>query len=184
MPASSSCISSLREPLGTFAQTRADTYTWACRTSRGTRYADIAVSEEWVTLDIPLELNDDVLVGFLLETQGAVQIRNSYYYTEVNDENIRPVELALCTTTFKNENYILPNVELVRKRIIETDEPISGHFSMHVVDNGRTLDAKDVESERIFLHPNPNAVERRFCPRHDRGHGTGPARHPRAAYGR
>lgn len=28
---------------------------------------------------------------------------------------------------------------------------------MHVVDNGRTLDAKDVESERIFLHPNPNA---------------------------
>lgn len=140
----------------TFAQTRADTYTWHVeRLEDAVR--DIAVSEEWVTLDIPLELNDDVLVGFLLETQGAVQIRNSYYYTEVNDENIRPVELALCTTTFKNENYILPNVELVRKRIIETDEPISGHFSMHVVDNGRTLDAKDVESERIFLHPNPNA---------------------------
>lgn len=35
---------------------------------------------------------------------------------------------------------------------------------MHVVDNGRTLDAKDVESERIFLHPNPNAVERAVLP--------------------
>lgn len=140
----------------TFAQTRADTYTWHVERLEDT-VRDIAVSEEWVTLDIPLELNDDVLVGFLLETQGAVQIRNSYYYTEVDDENIRPVELALCTTTFKNENYILPNVELVKTRIIETNEPISEHFSMHVVDNGRTLDAKDVESERIFLHPNPNA---------------------------
>lgn len=140
----------------TFTQTRADTYTWHVECLDATR-RDIAASEEWITLDIPLELNDDVLVGFLLESQEAVQIRNSYYYTQIDDESVRPVELALCTTTFKNENYILPNVELVKKRIVETDEPISEHFSMHVVDNGRTLDAKDVESEHIFLHPNPNA---------------------------
>lgn len=140
----------------TFTQTRADTYTWHVECLDATR-RDIAASEEWITLDIPLEINDDVLVGFLLESQEAVQIRNSYYYTQIDDESVRPVELALCTTTFKNENYILPNVELVKKRIVETGEPISEHFSMHVVDNGRTLDAKDVESEHIFLHPNPNA---------------------------
>lgn len=114
MPASSSCISSLREPLARSRKRSADTYTWHVeRLEDAVR--DIAVSEEWVTLDIPLELNDDVLVGFLAGDTGTVQIRNSYYYTEVNDENIRPVELALCTTTFKNENYILPNVELDQK---------------------------------------------------------------------
>lgn len=76
-----------------FTQTRADTYTWHAERLDTTR-RDIAASEEWVTLDIPLELDDDVLVGFLLESQGAVQIRNSYYYTQIDDESIRPVELA------------------------------------------------------------------------------------------
>ena len=146
----------LRGDACTYVQTRADSYTWQSERLENTT-REIAAGDDWHVFDIPLQLNDDVLVGFMLETEGDVQIRGSYYYTQVDEADIRPVELALCTTTFKNEDYILPNVELVKERIIEADEPASAHFSMHVVDNGRTLDAADVESERIFLHPNPNA---------------------------
>ena len=140
----------------TFTQTRGDTYTWHAEKLEATT-REIGPNDDWAILDIPLELHDDTLVAFMLETQGAVRIRNSYYYTELDETDIRPVELALCTTTFKNEEYILPNIELVKERIIEASEPASTHFHMHVVDNGRTLDAADVESERIHLHPNPNA---------------------------
>lgn len=139
-----------------FTQTRGDTYTWHPEYLEGTR-RELDDSDTWVELDIRLELDDDVLVGFVLETLGDVEIRNGYYYTQLETDQVHPVELALCTTTFKNEDYVLPNVELVKKRIIEAQEPISDHFQMHVVDNGRTLDAAVVESTRVHLHPNPNA---------------------------
>lgn len=147
----------LRGAACTYVQTRGDTYTWHAEKIESTA-RELEASDEWTILDIPLELDDDdILVGFMLGAQGDVQIRNGFYYTEVEDDNIRPVELALCTTTFKNENYIFPNIELVKKRIIAAGEPASDHFQMHIVDNGRTLDAASVEGDRVHLHPNPNA---------------------------
>lgn len=139
-----------------FVQTHGDSYTWHAEKLENT-HIEIKENKNWSSLDIPLEIADDVLVGFALETEGSVRIRKSYYYTEIDENELRSVELALCTTTFKNEDYILPNVELVKKRIIDAGEPISEHFHMHVVDNGRTLDAASIEDERVRVHANPNA---------------------------
>lgn len=139
-----------------FIQTRADTYSWSPDLLQDSSRR-IDESSEWKSIDIPLTVGDDVLVGFVLDTDGEAWIKNSYYYTDIDESYVRAVELALCTTTFKNERYILPNVELVKEKVIGSNEAIAEHFEMHVVDNGRTLDAKDVESEHIHLHPNPNA---------------------------
>lgn len=146
----------LRGTACTYVQTRADTYTWTAEQLENTR-RDIPANDAWTVLDIPLVLSNDVLVGFMLETQGEVFIRNSFYYTKLHDEQINTVELALCTTTFKNEDYILPNIELIKERIIQTDEPIAQHFTLHVIDNGRTLDARNIEQPHIHVHSNPNA---------------------------
>ncbi len=140
-----------------YVQTRAHRYSWHEERLEHT-YREIEPGEDWATLDIPLEIApDDVLVAFALETTGILRIRKSYYYTELDDAEIRPVELALCTTTFKNEKYITSNVALVKERIVAADEPISKHFHMHVVDNGRTLEPGELEGERVEVHPNPNA---------------------------
>lgn len=146
----------LRGAACTYVQTRADSYTWTAEQLEDTRRT-IPANDAWTILDIPLQLNQDVLVGFMLASKGEVYIRNSFYYTELEQEEIDTVELALCTTTFKNENYILPNIELIKKRIIQADEPIAQHFTLHVIDNGRTLDARALEEACIHVHPNPNA---------------------------
>lgn len=116
----------------------------------------VEASDTWQNLDIPLKVTDDmVLIGFSVETQGRVYIRNGYYALDyVGDE--RPVELALATTTFKKESYITHNIGLIRQKIVESGEDIADHFHMYVIDNGRTLDASALNSKRIQIIPNDN----------------------------
>lgn len=100
--------------------------------------------------------DDDVMDAFIIDAEGEIELRNSYYTAQVPDGSIRPIELALSTTTFKKEEFIKHNIDLVRTKIVETDELISKHFRMYVVDNGRTLDAEKLSSKNITVFPNDN----------------------------
>lgn len=136
--------------------THADSFSWESNPVEGSSF-EIKESSEWLVFDLPvITYENDVLNSFMIESNGPVFIRRSFFYTDVDDECVRPVELALCTTTIGKEDYIRKNVDLVRKYILESNEDISSHFMMHVVDNGRTLDAREIESTGIVLHPNPN----------------------------
>ncbi len=147
----------LKGAAATLAQTRADSYSYHSERICGTE-TGIAASEEWQACDIELELDaTEVVHAFSLATSGSVYIRNAYYYTEVDPARLHDVELALCTTTFKKEEYVQRNVEVINKRLLASGEDVAGHFHMHIVDNGRTLDAAELESEHISVHPNPNA---------------------------
>lgn len=116
----------------------------------------VEASDTWQNLDIPLKVTDDmVLIGFSIETQGRVYIRNGYYALDYEGYE-RPVELALATTTFKKESYITHNIGLIRQKIVESGEDIADHFHMYVIDNGRTLDASALTSKRIQIIPNDN----------------------------
>lgn len=114
-------------------------------------------SESWQIIDMPFKLQDtDIMDGFIIEAEGELELRNSYYTAQIPDGSARNVELALSTTTFKKESFITHNIALVKKQIIETNEPVSKHFRMYVVDNGRTLDAKALTTDRITVFPNDN----------------------------
>ena len=82
------------------------------------------------------------VIGFSLDVRGSVTLAKAYYYARVAEEQINPVNLALCTTTFLKEDYIVPNIELVKEEILSCDEAIASNFHMFVIDNGRTLDAE------------------------------------------
>ena len=117
----------------------------------------LSVSSSWQAIDLPLVVDDqDILIGFGLQTEGELQVRNSFYSAEVNSSDIRPVELAIATTTFRKEDYITRNIALVRERIIGSEERAANHITMHVVDNGRTLDPA-LAGGAVYIHPNPNA---------------------------
>ncbi|KFI67189.1 glycosyltransferase [Bifidobacterium magnum] len=136
-------------------QTMGDTFAAHPILVEGTeRHLD--ASRSWQTLDIPLVVNDEmVLVGFKIVTEGKVEIRNSYYELELSEEQ-RPVELVLSTTTFKKESFIINNVNLIKSHIVDSKDDIANHFHMYVMDNGRTLDAEALSSERITVVPNDN----------------------------
>ncbi len=57
----------------------------------------------------------EILHAFNISTEGPVNIRNAYYYCDCEELDIHPVELALATTTFKKEDYIVRNVSLLQK---------------------------------------------------------------------
>lgn len=140
----------------TFTQTRADSFNYRPDAVEGTSF-EIPASDQWRSFDIDLVVEDsDEVVAFTLTCEGDVELRGSYYSASVPDDKIREVELALCTTTFRKEDYIVPNIELVRKGIVESDEAIAAHFHMHVVDNGKTLDVEKLSGKGITIHPNPN----------------------------
>ena len=114
-------------------------------------------SDEWTCIDIELSSNrHEVVQSFLIRTEGELRLRNAYYYAEVIDSSVRPVELALATTTFKKENYVTRNIDLIKQKLLASDELVASHFTVHVIDNGRTLQADDIAGEHVYLHPNPN----------------------------
>lgn len=116
----------------------------------------VGKSDEWHNVDIDLQIADTaVLVGFIISTEGAVEIRNGYYELEVSEEP-RDVELVLATTTFKKESFVISNINLVRENIVESGEHIADHFNMYVMDNGRTLDKQTLDSDHITIVPEGN----------------------------
>lgn len=139
----------------TLWQTKADAFS-----ERPARVAasrrELAASDEWQTLDVELSVDDDaVLVGFALETAGRVVLGTCYYAVEPV-RPLRDVELCLATTTFKKESFIEANIAAIGESILSGTDDIARHFTMHVIDNGRTLDVDRLQRDRITISPNDN----------------------------
>lgn len=113
-------------------------------------------SSEYGVLDIQLPLKDIILGGFKLKSSGATAVRNAYWYTNTSEDKIRPIKLALSTTTFRKEDYVIPNIESIKNEILASDEPIANSFHMFVIDNGQTLDHEGLSDEGVSVLPNPN----------------------------
>lgn len=114
-------------------------------------------SAGWRHVEIDLSLVDDeVLHGFSIVAEKQTEIRNAYYCADVELKQVRQVELSLVTTTFKKEDYITRNIERIKSGILSLDEPVAAHFTLHVIDNGRTLSPQSLETSHIHIHPNPN----------------------------
>jgi galactofuranosylgalactofuranosylrhamnosyl-N-acetylglucosaminyl-diphospho-decaprenol beta-1,5/1,6-galactofuranosyltransferase len=147
----------LRGAACAFVQTRADSLSWSAEDIPSTR-TEIPASQQWRSYDFRMAGDSaDVIEGFRIDAEGDVEIRDARYGAIVDSGLIRPVELALCTTTFKKEQYVMHNIELVRRNLLGSDDPVARHFTMHVVDNGRTLDADGLSGGRVHVWPNDNA---------------------------
>ena len=105
-------------------------------------------------LDVP-QTDKDIL-SFVLQVRGSAKLYDAYYYAEVEESAINPVKLALSTTTFKKEQYIVPNIELVKREVLGSDDPVAKAFHMFVVDNGQTLDAEALSDSGVTVVPNKN----------------------------
>lgn len=109
-----------------------------------------------MVFDLLIPETDYEVIGFALDVRGGVVLEKAYYYARVAEEQINPVKIALCTTTFLKEDYIIPNIELVKNEVLAADDVIAKNFHMFVIDNGRTLDAEALSDEGVTVLPNPN----------------------------
>ena len=101
--------------------------------------------------------NKEQILGFEIKTFGEVKVFGGYYEGEFGEKNTKNVELALATTTCRKEEYIKENVKRLKVGILDSEEDMSSHFKIHIVDNGRTLKREDFpEDARIYYHSNKN----------------------------
>lgn len=113
-------------------------------------------SDEYRSYEMRLPASDAVLLSFALRSEEGVLVRGARFFVDVDEGLVRPVRLALATTTFRKEDYIVPNIESVRREILECDEPVSQGFHLFVIDNGRTLDAEALSGAGVTVLPNAN----------------------------
>lgn len=119
--------------------------------------AEVDASEGPVTVDVELPRAKSAVCGFAIDVpQGSVRLASGSYCTDLDVSKTRPVELVLATTTFRKEEYITRNIELIRKEVLGCGDAIDGHFQMVVVDNGRTLDADGLSGGGVTVVPNAN----------------------------
>lgn len=142
---------------GSLEQTWLNRFDYKTRTTQQQVVFDASdeVHEVALTLDYPKEA---VISGFTLSTEGPLEVLDAGYYLEVCEEP-RTIELALCTTTFKKEAYITKNISKIKHEILaDSASPLAQHLTVHVVDNGRTLNPAEIETanKTVQLHPNPN----------------------------
>ena len=122
------------------------------------KQAPFSSDVELVSLAISVCLENFDLIGFSIsseESNTATLVKGCYTAT-VDECEVNRVDLALSTTTFKNERYIIPNIDLVKAGISKEDGPIRDHFHMFVVDNGQTLDSESLSDELVTVLSNPN----------------------------
>ena len=111
--------------------------------------------KETVCIAFPDECKEQ-MVAFEIHPYADCELYGGYYTGEYMESDVREVELALATTTCFKEEYIIHNMELLKNEILESDDEISRHFYIHVVDNGRTLEPEKYNCDRLTVHPNKN----------------------------
>lgn len=109
------------------------------------------------TIEYEFPENDQQMVGVQITALGNCEIYGGNYYLAINAKDMQYVNLSLATTTHKKEDFIKKNVELIKKHIVNSDDEIAKNFTLHVVDNGRTLSKNDISGKNIILHSNINS---------------------------
>lgn len=138
-----------------YTQTRADKYAQKPALVKESEHT-FQASRTYKTHEIKLvESPGDVLLGFTITPKEDLILKRATYLAEVDSKDISKVQLALCTTTFKKEAYVTKNIAHIREEILAKPE-FSKNFIMHVVDNGRTLNAEELSHDGVVVHPNPN----------------------------
>ncbi len=99
---------------------------------------------------------DSALLAFEIETDSDCRLYGGWYEGRFDEADQRPVNLSIATTTFKKEEFIQSNLQLLQQELLNSPDEIREHLWIHVVDNGRTLDPDKWNSDRITIHPNKN----------------------------
>lgn len=120
-------------------------------------YTVNALERETFEFPVDISRNDNVYFTLKAISPNAA-FYESNYYTEILDTDLNPVNIDLVMCTFKREQYIKRNIDLIVNDFLGNDT-FNGaeHFHIKVVDNGQTLDPKEIEVPGLVkLYPNLN----------------------------
>ncbi len=103
-------------------------------------------------------LNEKGCLTFELEACEDNSIfYGGYYESLVDEEKINPVCIAIGICTYKREQFLINNLELLAKEFLENVESeLYEKIDVYVSDNGNTLSYDKLNKKNIFVFPNRN----------------------------
>lgn len=114
---------------------------------------------EAVTLlyDFSRETGNGFLYLEVTALSKEVVLEPGYYGSPIPDARLNPTKLAAVICTYKREDYVKRNLQHLNQSIFaQPQQEIARHVEVFVVDNGKTLDRAEIETEQIRLFPNKN----------------------------
>jgi GT2 family glycosyltransferase len=120
------------------------------------------VDDSFVEVILPVHYDRATLTSFELFAESPCTIFKGYYSACSFEELFNPVDISLCMTTFKKEEFVVANIELFKSEILGSSdrmgmEELAEHLFVNVIDNGRTLLPALYETPSVRIHQNPNA---------------------------
>lgn len=80
-----------------------------------------------------------------------------WYEAQVDEEQLREVDLAINICTFKRELFVERNIKLLSENILNNKySELSEHLQVFISDNGHTLPVDSLSSEKIHIVSNKN----------------------------
>ena len=93
----------------------------------------------------------------ILALDKGITINKGEYYTKIESVKLNEISISLVMCTFKKENYLKKNVEVIKKNILNNpNSELKNFFTVKIIDNGETLIHKEIEDENIKLYYNKN----------------------------
>lgn len=121
---------------------------------RETADAEIRRTEDGYTINFHT-LYREGIVYIDIQAEEDLILEEGGYYTEA--EMVNPVDLALGICTFKREEFLKRNVNLLLEKAIGNEEsPLCGHLEVYISDNGQTVPKDLFASDKIHLFYNRN----------------------------
>lgn len=118
------------------------------------RYSFDNRNREKVIIAFPQGVQSHIL-GFAIFTRSELHVYDAYYASDIDAKLVKKPQISMVTTTFKKENYVRKNIELLKSGLLSNKE-YRDSFKWYIIDNGKTLDVATESSEKIQIIPNKN----------------------------
>lgn len=98
------------------------------------------------------------LYCFSLESFSEdARLFGGWYSTELAEDQLREVNIAINICTFRREIFVKRNLNMLNEKILQNAEnELSSHVHVFISDNGKTLDIVSLENEKVHIVPNKN----------------------------
>lgn len=113
-----------------------------------------AAEGDTIKYDIPLRSQGVVYFSLKAVTDGA-ECCGAFFEGETGTE--REITIALNICTYKREQYLMRNLELLRRSFLENgNSALYGHLQVFITDNGNTLPVETLQTDNVHICYNPN----------------------------
>ena len=107
-------------------------------------------------IPVPVDYDSGIYYFELKALSDQCVYYGGAYETEIEEQELNNVKLAIGICTFRRETFIANNMKVLSEYILENpDSPLYGNLEIFISDNAKTLESS-IASDKIHIFPNRN----------------------------